>query len=124
MGTTETLQKTGLPRIVKLDMGLKLAAQWVNNMTKAAEDEPTEVESEARPKRLGLGAKLSRRAKFEPLNDPLERKLHAKLNIGKRKATKSAEVSIPFAGDGSDNEDEEDLDSRTRAFDNKKIRRF
>ena len=28
------------------------AEQWVNNMTKAGEDEPTEVESEARPKRL------------------------------------------------------------------------
>ncbi|XP_062165009.1 uncharacterized protein LOC133871598 [Alnus glutinosa] len=105
-------------------MGLKLAKQWVNNMTKAAEDEPTKVVSEARPKSLGLGAKVSHSAKFEPSNDPLESKLHAKLNIGKRKATKSVEISIPFAGDGNDNEDEEDLDSRTRVFDKKKITRF
>jgi hypothetical protein len=74
--------------------------------------------------RLGLGAKVSHRAKFEPSNNPLESKLHAKLNIGKIKATKSAEISIPFAGDESDNEDEEDLDGRTRAFDNKKITKF
>ncbi|KAE7999505.1 hypothetical protein FH972_003925 [Carpinus fangiana] len=124
MGTTETPQKNGRPPIVKLDMGLKLAEQWVNNMTKAGEDEPTEVESEARPKRLGLGAKVSRRAKVGPSNDPIERKLLAKLKVGKRKATKSAEVSIPFGRDGSDTEDEDDLESRTRAFDKKKISRF
>lgn len=35
------------------------AEQWVNNMTKAAEDEPTEVESEARPKRLVQPSLLS-----------------------------------------------------------------
>jgi len=30
------------------------AEQWVNNMTKAAEDEPTEVESEVQPSLLSI----------------------------------------------------------------------
>ncbi|XP_041001498.1 uncharacterized protein LOC121247199 [Juglans microcarpa x Juglans regia] len=122
MGTTETPRKTGLPQIVKRDKGLKLAEQWVDNMTKGAEDEQTEVELQARPNRLGLGAKILRQSKVGPSNDPLERKLHAKLNIGKRKAAKSAKGSSTPARDGGENEDdsEEDLDSRTRAFDKKR----
>lgn len=71
--------------------------------------------------RLGLGAKVSRQFKVGPSNDPLERKLHAKLNLGKRKAAKTAKGSTP-ARDGSENDcdSEEDSDSRTRAFDKKR----
>ncbi|KAB1214378.1 hypothetical protein CJ030_MR5G000877 [Morella rubra] len=55
-------------------------------------------------------------------NDPVERKLTAKLNLGKRKAAKSAEESTRPVRDGgaNDNDDEEDLDSRTSAFANKR----
>jgi hypothetical protein len=122
MGTTEKPQKTGLIEIVKLDKGLKLAEHWVNNMTKAAENEPTEVESKGQPYRLGLGAKVSRQYKLGPSNDPLENKLRAKLNIGKRNAAKSAKEYTPSARDGGDDEDndEEDLDSRTNAFNKKR----
>ncbi|XP_030931899.1 uncharacterized protein LOC126696913 [Quercus robur] len=125
MGTKETPKKTGLPQIVKRDMGLKLAEQWVNNMTKAAENELPEVESEGQPYRLGLGAKVSRQAKFGPSNDPLEKKLRAKLNTGKRKAAIIAKEYTPSARDGGDNEDDDDdddLDSRTSAFDKKRAR--
>ncbi|KAK7858811.1 uncharacterized protein LOC112019118 [Quercus suber] len=124
MGTKETPQKIGLPQIVKLDMGLKLAEQWVNNMTKAAENEQPEVESEGQPYRLGLGAKLSRQPKHGPSNDPLEKKLRAKLNTGKRKAAISAKEYTQSARDGGDNEDDDDgdLDSRTSAFDKKRAR--
>ncbi|KAF5464269.1 hypothetical protein F2P56_014358 [Juglans regia] len=122
MGSTETQQKAGLPLIVKLDKGLKLAEQWINTMTKVAEDEPTEVELEARPYRLGLGAKVSRQSKVGPSNDPLERKLYAKLNNGKRKASKSAKECMLSARDGGDDDydAEENLDSRTTAFDKKR----
>ncbi|KAH7511319.1 hypothetical protein JRO89_XSUnG0210000 [Xanthoceras sorbifolium] len=94
------------------------AEQWVDKMTKAAEDEPTEVESEGRPSRLGLGAKVSRHSKPGPLHDPVARKLQARLNAGKRNAAKSIEESTPSAKDGHDDEEDEDddLESRSSAF--------
>ncbi|KAM4094693.1 hypothetical protein ACJW30_06G214000 [Castanea mollissima] len=94
-------------------------------MSKAAENELPEVESEGQPYRLGLGAKVSRQAKFRPSNDPLEKKLRAKLNTGKRKAAIIAKEYTPSARDGGDNEDDDDdddLDSRTSAFDKKRAR--
>ena len=69
-----------------------------------------------------MGAKVSRQAKFGPSNDPLEKKLRAKLNTGKRKAAIIAKEYTPSARDGGDNEDDEDLDSRTSAFDKKRAR--
>ena len=50
-----------------------------------------------------MGAKVSRQAKFGPSNDPLEKKLRAKLNTGKRKAAISAKEYTPSARDGGDN---------------------
>ncbi|XP_044501555.1 uncharacterized protein LOC123222707 [Mangifera indica] len=117
--SAKTQLKTGLPQIFKSDTALKLAEQWVNNMTKVEEDEPTEVESEGRPSRLGLGAKVSRQSKFQPSNDPVERKLHARLDACKRKAAKNAEES-PKDGHDDDDEDEDDLESRTSAFEKKR----
>lgn len=78
--------------------------------------------------RLGLGAKVIRQSKVGPLNDPAGRKLHAKLEAGKRKATKSIEESLPSTrggGNGNDNDnDDEDSDgemeSRTSAFTKKR----
>ncbi|KAJ7962396.1 putative RNA-binding protein [Quillaja saponaria] len=114
MSATETPKRSGPPQIFKLDKALKLAEQWVNNMSQGLEAEPT-VETEGRPARLGLGAKVSRQSRVGPSNDPVERKLHAKLAAGKRKAAKVVEESTPFAKDGFDDEDDS-LDSRTNAF--------
>lgn len=119
--STETQQKTRPPQIFKLDKALKLAEQWVDNMTKAAEDERTGVEPEARPSRLGLGAKVSRQSKIGPSNDPVERKLQVRLNAGKRNAAKNAEESTPSTRDGhgdndEDEDEDEDSESRTSTF--------
>ena len=70
--------------------------------------------------RLGLGAKVSRQSKIGPSNDPIERKLHAKLDAGKRKSAKSIKESTLSARSGSDNSDE-DLESRTKSFSKKRV---
>ncbi|RDX73405.1 hypothetical protein CR513_46996 [Mucuna pruriens] len=118
MSVTETPKKTGAGQIVKLDKALKLAKLWVNNMSKDADDDGrTNADLEARPAGLGLGAKVSRQSKFVPSDDPVERKLHAKLNAEKRKAANIAKESATIARDAlDDDEDSEDLDSRTNAF--------
>lgn len=73
--------------------------------------------------RLGLGAKVSRQSKIGPSNDPIERKLHAKLDAGKRKSAKSIKESTLSARSGSDNSDDsdEDLESRTKSFSKKRV---
>ncbi|KAJ1408630.1 hypothetical protein SESBI_23412 [Sesbania bispinosa] len=48
MSVTENPKKTGAPQIVKLDKASKLAEVWVNNMSKAADDE-TNVDIVGRP---------------------------------------------------------------------------
>ncbi|KAA8516054.1 hypothetical protein F0562_019233 [Nyssa sinensis] len=118
MSKEESTRKISLPKIVKLDRAFKLAEQWVNGMTKCNEDELNEVELEGRPARLGLGATAPRLPKAGASNDPVERKLLTKLDVGKRKAAKRTEESIPSTRDGYDDKDdsEEDLDSRTNAF--------
>ncbi|XP_030440542.1 uncharacterized protein LOC115662545 [Syzygium oleosum] len=113
----EATQKSGVPQIIKSNVALKLAEQWVNNMTKVAEDEQTEAESDGRPSRLGLGAKFSCQMRPGPLNDPVERKLFANLQSGKRKAAKDAEESGPTARDpGGDSDIDDELESRASAF--------
>ncbi|XP_061360053.1 uncharacterized protein LOC133304095 isoform X2 [Gastrolobium bilobum] len=117
MSVKETSKKTGASQIVKLDTALKLAEVWVNNMSKGADDETTNVDIESRSSRLGLGAKVSRQSKVGPSNDPVERKLHAKLNAEKRKAANIAKESTTIARDVlDDDEDHEDVESRTSAF--------
>ncbi|KAL2962901.1 hypothetical protein AAZX31_17G170200 [Glycine max] len=81
MSVTKTTKKTRAPQIIKLGKALKL----VNNMSKDANDDRTNVDLEGHPSGLGLGAKVSRQSKFVPSNDPVERKLYAKLNAEKRK---------------------------------------
>lgn len=105
------------PKLVKLNKAFKLAEQWVSNMTGDAEDEAEETEMEGRPSRLGLGAKVPRRSQNGPLNDPVERKLHKKLEIGRRKAA-GDEGSTPSAKNEPDfdSDDSENLESRTNAF--------
>ncbi|XP_061337969.1 uncharacterized protein LOC133284864 [Gastrolobium bilobum] len=117
MSFKETPKKAGAPQIVKLDTALKLAEVWVNNMSKGTDDETTNADIESRPSRLGLGAKVSRQSKVGPSDDPVERKLYAKLNAGKRKAANIAKESTTIARDVLDDyEDDEDVESRTNAF--------
>lgn len=120
--STETTKKKGPPQIAVLDKALKLAEQWVNNMSESAK-EKQEVEPEDRPHRLGLGAKVSRQARAGSFNDPVERRLNAKLDAGKRRAAKNNEESAPSGRDRSneDDEEDEDLESRTNAFTKKRV---
>lgn len=66
--------------------------------------------------RLGLGAKVPRQSNVGLSNDPVERKLHAKLDADKRKAANIAKESTPFASDILDDDDDEEEESRTNAF--------
>ncbi|XWS13391.1 hypothetical protein CRYUN_Cryun36dG0033600 [Craigia yunnanensis] len=116
---TETSKKSGLPKIVTLNNALKLAEQWVSKMSGSAEDETVEVEPEGRKSGLGLGAKVPRQSKVGPSNDPVERKLYAKLDAGKRKASKNWESTTPSDRDEVD-EDGDDLESRSTAFSRKR----
>ncbi|BBH03258.1 Protein of unknown function D [Prunus dulcis] len=95
--TNKTSQKKDRPQIIKLNKALELAKKWVNDMTEPAEDEHFEIQS--RPAR--------------------QRKLHYKLDAGRRAAAKIAEESAA-ASAASDDDDDEDLDSRTKAFEKKR----
>ncbi|KAF7138082.1 hypothetical protein RHSIM_Rhsim07G0118400 [Rhododendron simsii] len=102
------------------------AENWVNNMTKSTEEESGEVELEGRPLRLGLGATIPRQSRVGPLNDPVDRRLHAKLEAGKRKASQrmEEESSPPVRGGHNvkdDEDDNDDLDSRTNLFAKKRV---
>ncbi|KAE9444818.1 hypothetical protein C3L33_23284, partial [Rhododendron williamsianum] len=101
------------------------AENWVNNMTKSTEEESGEVELEGRPLRLGLGATVPRQSRVGPLNDPVDRRLHAKLEAGKRKASQRMEESSPSVRGGhnvkDDEDDDDDLDSRTNLFAKKRV---
>ncbi|KAL9315011.1 hypothetical protein ACSQ67_016012 [Phaseolus vulgaris] len=117
MSVTATSKKTGAPQIFKLDKALKLAELWVNNMSKDADDHRTNADLEGRPSGLGLGARVSRQSKFVPSDDPVEKKLYAKLSAEKRKAANIAKESATIARDDLDDDEEsEELDSRTNAF--------
>ena len=73
--------------------------------------------------RLGLGAKVSRQFNTGLSNDPIERKLHAKLDAWKRKSTISMKESTESAKHGSDHSEDsdEDLESRTKSFSKKRV---
>ena len=72
---------------------------------------------------LGQGAKVSRQSNTGLSNDPIERKLHAKLDAGKRKSARSMKESTESAKRGSDNSDDSDeyLESRTKSFSKKRV---
>ncbi|XP_052211147.1 uncharacterized protein LOC127813987 [Diospyros lotus] len=118
----ESSRKASRPQLVTLDKAYKLAEQWVNNMTKITEDESAEARLEDRPYRLGIGATVPRQSKVGPLSDPVGRKLHAKLSVAKRNIARSNEAcSSPNARDSEGDEDEEEnLDSRTSVFSKKR----
>ncbi|CAN7056436.1 unnamed protein product [Brassica rapa subsp. trilocularis] len=119
--TTETGRKKRTPQILKTDTShtaLKLAEKWVANMTTSAED-PIEPE----PDRLGLGAKVSRQMKRRPSDDPLDQKLQAKFDAGRRKYARSeAECAgtSKNAGDDDSEDDDDESESKSQAFGKKR----
>ncbi|KAE8723837.1 Detected protein of unknown function [Hibiscus syriacus] len=117
----EKPNKSGPPKIITLNNASKLAEQWLNKMNGSGQDEVVEAEPEARPERLGLGAKVPRQSNVGLSNDPVVRKLSAKLGAGKRKASKNQDSST-LSGQDMVNEDDgdEDLDSRSSAFSRKR----
>nr|XP_043613552.1 uncharacterized protein LOC122585489 [Erigeron canadensis] len=122
MSTTEDAsKKTARPELVKMNAAFKLAEKWVSNMTATTDKESTRVVLEARPPGLGIGAVVPRHQPNVALsNDPVERKLRALTDAGKRKFSKIEEENKSTPRDeGTDDEDEE-TESRTKAFVKKK----
>ncbi|KAL9235144.1 hypothetical protein vseg_009932 [Gypsophila vaccaria] len=105
------------PKLKTLNLGLKLAEQWVKNMPGEAGEEPGPLEMEGRPAGLGLGAKVLPRSHLGPSNDPVERKLMRHLGVGRKKRDADEESKVPAkSGVASDDDDDENLESRTNAF--------
>ncbi|KAF5184909.1 pre-mRNA-splicing factor CWC22-like protein [Thalictrum thalictroides] len=109
-----------MPKLVILDKGLKLAESWMNNMSGSATDDANEVEYVGRPPRLGLGAKAVHQSRVGPLTDPVERRLVAKLDAGKRRAARTIEETNPSESNVGDDSSDDDLESRTKAFTKKR----
>lgn len=70
--------------------------------------------------RLGLGAKVSRQSNVGLSDDPVERKLGAKLGAEKRKAAYIARESAAIASDTLDDDEDNEDESRTGAFTKRK----
>ncbi|KAF5802785.1 hypothetical protein HanRHA438_Chr06g0272831 [Helianthus annuus] len=122
MATVDSSKKSARPELVKLNSAFKLAEKWVSNMTRTDDKEPTRVVLEARPAGLGIGAVVPRQPKVGLSNDPVERKIRAQLDAGKRKYSKIEEESHPTPRDNgaSDEDDDDEPESRTKAFAKKK----
>ncbi|KAL8495238.1 hypothetical protein ACS0TY_019408 [Phlomoides rotata] len=119
----EDQKKKPQPQLLKLDKAFKLAEQWVNNMSKTSVNEKlTSVELEGRPLRLGIGATVPKESKFTHSNNPIERKLLAKLHNDKRNTAKKHEELATSAKDENADEDseEDESESKTRAFGKKR----
>ncbi|KAL3536817.1 hypothetical protein ACH5RR_000183 [Cinchona calisaya] len=115
----EVSKKASVPQLVKFNRGFKLAEQWVNNMSKLDEDDRSvKVKLQGRPPRLGVGAAVPRESKTVLSNDPVERRLRAKLENDKRKLVKHADELAGPVLDGSSHQDsdDEEPESRTEAF--------
>ncbi|KAM7506540.1 hypothetical protein LguiA_016993 [Lonicera macranthoides] len=116
MSMEQLSKKSSRPQLVKVDKAFKLAQHWVNNMTKSIGDESTQVELEARPLRLGLGAAVPRNSQVMLSNDPVERKLQAKLNAEKRKVAKSTKESAGEKNVDEESDEDEHESITTREF--------
>lgn len=77
-------------------------------------------------RRLGLGAAVPRQSQTVLSNDPVERKLFAKLDAEKRRKLKISEAPTISAKDGKVDEesDEEESESKTKAFTKKRPSAF
>ncbi|KAD5317714.1 hypothetical protein E3N88_17660 [Mikania micrantha] len=121
MTTQDSSTKNARPELVKLNSAFKLAERWVSNMTRTTDNESTRVVLEAQPPGLGIGAVVPRKPKVGLSTDPVERKIRAQLDAGKRKHSKIEEESRPAPRDvGSSDEDDDEPESRTKAFVKKK----
>ncbi|KAI3850558.1 hypothetical protein MKX03_003994 [Papaver bracteatum] len=118
--TPETASKAkDAPKLVKLDRARKLAESWVNNMSGSPDDDSIEEkEPEARPARLGLGARAAPQTRLGPSSDPAGKSLHNKLEASKKRAAAKTleEESKANNGQASDDDDDEEPESRTNAF--------
>lgn len=71
--------------------------------------------------RLGLGAKVSRQMKRRPSDDPLDQKLQAKFDAGRRKhARAEAESAGSSKNADDDSEDDDESESKSQAFGKKR----
>ncbi|PWA47811.1 hypothetical protein CTI12_AA496130 [Artemisia annua] len=120
MSTTDLSKKNDHPELVKLNSAFKLAEKWVSNMTKTTDDKSTRVVLEARPPGLGIGAIVPRQPKVGLSNDPVERKLQAQVDAGKRKFSKIEEESRPNPKDDASSDEDDESESRTKTFVKKK----
>ncbi|XP_023549284.1 uncharacterized protein LOC111807690 [Cucurbita pepo subsp. pepo] len=123
----ERTQKSRPPEIIKLNDAAKLAAQLMSKMTKtewketANDNESTMFEPGNRPPRLGLGAKITHNIRNGPSNDPLDRKLYAKLDAVKKQAARKVSEDTPVLNNEDDDDDDNDKESRTAIFDKKRV---
>ncbi|CAI9101845.1 OLC1v1039265C2 [Oldenlandia corymbosa var. corymbosa] len=85
-------------------------------------DKSAKVKIETRPPRLGVGAIVPRETKVMHSNDPVERRLRAKLVTSKTKAAKHDDKSAGPGKGGSIEEDTDDdeLESKTKLFERKR----
>ncbi|XP_073157260.1 uncharacterized protein [Henckelia pumila] len=123
MNPVEDSKKKSEPKLVKLDRSFKLAEQWVNNMSASSvNDKSAVVELEGRPARLGIGATVPRESRVTVSNDPVGRKLLAKLNASKRKVTERADGLEPSAKnrDVDEESEEDESESKTKVFGKKR----
>ncbi|XP_023514247.1 uncharacterized protein LOC111778569 isoform X2 [Cucurbita pepo subsp. pepo] len=122
----ERPQKSRPPEIVKLNDAAKLAAELMSKMTNcewketANDNKSTVVEPENRPPRLGLGAKISSQFRNGPSNDPLDRKLYAKLDAGKKQAARKMLEDTPVLNNEDDDDNDDEEESKTAMFDKKR----
>ncbi|XP_047977628.1 uncharacterized protein LOC125219641 isoform X2 [Salvia hispanica] len=117
----EDPKKKPQPQLVKLNHAFKLAEQWVNNMTKTSSiDKPPSIELEGRPMRLGIGATVPKESKFLRSSNPVEKKLLAKLHNNKIKGAMKDEASTLPAEKADEDSEEEESESKTRAFSKKR----
>ena len=73
--------------------------------------------------RLGLGAKVSRQMKRRPSDDPLDQKLQAKFDAGRRKQVRAEAESAGSsknAVDESEDDDDDESESKSQAFGKKR----
>ncbi|XP_076950980.1 uncharacterized protein LOC143624138 [Bidens hawaiensis] len=120
MTTENSSKKSARPELLKLNSAFKLAEKWVSNMTKTDDNEQTKVVLEARPPRLGIGAVVPCQPKVGLSNDPVERKIRAQLDAGKRKYAKIEDELRPTAKDNGASDEDDEPESRTKAFVKKK----
>ncbi|KAG2258809.1 hypothetical protein Bca52824_078103 [Brassica carinata] len=111
-GTLVAMTKKKTPQILKTDTAQKLAEKWVANMSTPAEDDPIEAQQEARPPRLGLGAKVSRQMKRRPSDDPLDQNY--------KPIEAECAGSSKKAGDESEDDDDDESESKSQAFGKKR----